>query len=213
MNWLDGVHPSWSEIFAEHSNLIESIANEIQDEIFCPTKQNVFRAFTYPLDDIKVVIFGQDPYPNPIHACGLAFSVPPEVKQLPKSLSNIFKELQSDVGGDLRSSGDLTDWARQGVALVNRVLTVPAGASGGHRHLGWQQLTDHVAQRLAERGVIAILWGNDARELERYFPENFRLSSVHPSPLSAHRGFFGSRPFSKANQLLLSQGKKAIDWL
>jgi uracil-DNA glycosylase len=213
MKWMDGIHPSWRELFEKHESLISKIEDSIADEPFCPSPEKVFRAFTYPFEQVKVVIFGQDPYPNPNYACGLAFSVPTEVNVLPQSLANIFKELQSDLGGELRLSGDLSDWSEQGVALINRVLTVPVGESGGHRRIGWQIFTNDIAQELAARGVVAILWGNDAKELEAYFPESMRISSVHPSPLSAYRGFFGSRPFSKANQLLLSRGEKAIDWL
>jgi len=213
MTWLEVVHPSWDEIFKPHLSLIEQIEDQLSRLEIAPTHDLVFRAFSRPLDEMKVVIFGQDPYPNANHACGLAFSVPTQLVRLPQSLLNIFSELHSDLGGPLRTSGDLSDWFRQGVGLVNRVLTVEAGLIGSHNKLGWQQLTDSVARELGDREVVAILWGNQARQLEKHFPLHRRISSAHPSPLSAYRGFFGSRPFSKANELLAERGAKPINWL
>ncbi|MBC7463214.1 MAG: uracil-DNA glycosylase [Actinobacteria bacterium] len=213
MTWLDVVHPSWNQVFTPHLELIQRVESQISKSDICPSGDLVFRAFSAPLSEMKVVVFGQDPYPNVNQACGLAFAVPTNVHPLPKSLLNIFSELQHDLGGTLRTNGDLSDWANQGVGLINRVLTVPIGNIGAHSNSGWQELTDGVARILGERGVVAILWGNHARQLEKYFPPNQRISSSHPSPLSAYRGFFGSRPFSRANQLLAVRDELAIDWL
>lgn len=213
MTWFDQVHPSWNEVLNDHRPFIEETEKYLAHKPICPPGDLVLRAFSYPLATTKIVIFGQDPYPDATKACGLAFSVPSSVRPLPQSLKNIFRELHEDIGGNIRTNGDLTDWSNHGVALINRVLTVPEGSSDGHRDIGWQRVTDSVAQVLAERGCVAILWGNNARELAKYFPKGNCISSAHPSPLSAHRGFFGSRPFSKANQLLVSQGEQAIDWL
>lgn len=213
MTWLEAVHPSWNEVFKPHLALIERIESQISRSDISPPYDLVFRAFSRPLEEMKVVIFGQDPYPNRNQACGLAFSVPAQMQRLPQSLSNIFSELHADVGGDVRTNGDLSDWFTQGVGLVNRVLTVGEGKIGSHRALGWQELTDEVASVLSDRKVNAILWGNHARQLEKYFPRHQRISSAHPSPLSAYRGFFGSQPFSKANELLKEQGVSTIEWL
>ena len=213
MRWLESIDASWQTVFQPFNSLISKIETELSDIPINPTHDLVLRAFKSPIDRIKVVIFGQDPYPTLGHATGLAFSVPSNTKPLPKSLQNIFHELQKDLGGELRTDGDLSDWDRQGVALINRILTLPIGVSGGHRDFGWQQLTSAVASALGERDVVAILWGNSAQELISYFNPTLTLTSPHPSPLSAHRGFFGSRPFSRANQLLESQSNPAIDWL
>ena len=213
MSWLDQVHPSWNEILSVHELFIEETEESLAVSSICPPRELILRAFSYPLGDTKIAIFGQDPYPDIANACGLAFSVPTSDWPLPPSLANIFRELHEDIGGESRTDGDLSDWTRQGVALINRVLTVPEGKSGGHRNIGWQRVTDSVAETLGEMGCIAILWGNFARELEKYFPIESRISSAHPSPLSAYKGFYGSRPFSKANQLLVSQGEQVIDWL
>ena len=213
MNWLKNVDPSWDEVLYPHASLILEIENRVRGHSINPSLELVFRAFSFPIKDTKVVIFGQDPYPTLGHATGLAFSVPSEIRRLPLSLKNIFLELHDDIGGELRANGDLSDWASQGVALINRILTVPVGVSQGHRDLGWQPVLDSVAKALGERGVIAILWGNYAQQLSSYFDPAFTILSAHPSPLSAYRGFFGSHPFSKTNQLLESKSKQAIDWL
>jgi uracil-DNA glycosylase len=157
------------------------------------------------------VFFGQDPYPKKGHAHGLAFSVSSSVSPLPASLRNIYSELKEDLG-ITRSDGDLSDWVNQGVMLINRVLTTEVGKSMAHDNLGWQAVTETVAQLLGERDVIAVLWGNSALQLKRYFPENSVVASVHPSPLSAYRGFFGSKPFSQVNDKLALKGYPAISW-
>ncbi len=212
MTFLDAVHPEWREALKEAGPKIEEIENSLSGKKFNPVPENVFRAFQYPLSETRVVIFGQDPYPTSSHAMGLAFSVPKAVRPLPQSLINIFHELHDDIGCEIPASGDLTPWADQGVALINRILTVPPGQSGGHSTLGWQGITDEVARILGKRDVIAILWGNYAYQLAPYFDAGSVISSPHPSPLSAHRGFFGSKPFSKTNQLLANKSRRVIDW-
>jgi len=208
---FDQLHPEWQSELARHKGLIESIDQFIQDREIAPTYDRVFRALSDPIASTKVVIFGQDPYPKKGHAHGLAFSVDDSVTPLPASLRNIFKELKSDVGID-RIEGDLSDWCEQGVMLINRVLTTDAGQSLAHAQLGWQEVTNSVARVLGNRGVLAVLWGNSALELKSYFVENNVIASVHPSPLSAYRGFFGSKPFSQVNDKLALKGYSAISW-
>ena len=212
MKILEGVHPEWLAALEGVREDIERIESVLESLAFNPQPENIFRALRAPLFEVSVVIFGQDPYPNPSHAMGLAFSVPSNVRPLPPSLANIFLELHEDIGCTIPSSGDLTPWTKQGVALINRVLTVPKWRSGGHANLGWQKITNEIAKVLGEHDVIAILWGNYAQQLAPYFRAGNVIASVHPSPLSAYRGFFGSKPFSKANQLLASKSRRAIDW-
>ena len=177
-----------------------------------PEKENIFKALRLcPLATLKVVILGQDPYPTKGHAHGLAFSVDSSVSPLPASLRNIYKELNEDLG-ITRSDGDLSNWVNQGVMLINRVLTTEVGQSMAHDSLGWQAVTETVAQILGERDVIAVLWGNSALQLKKYFPEESVVASVHPSPLSAYRGFFGSQPFSQVNTKLALKGLPAVVW-
>ena len=188
--------------------------NEIQTQIgdnFQPSAEKIFAAFQIPIKDVKVLIVGQDPYPNPDHAMGLAFSVPSSVSKLPPSLLNIFKELKSDLGVN-RSNGDLTDWVDQGVMLLNRTLTIGKAGTQSHLDLGWQLFTSQVIEILADRGVKAILWGKQAQSFEKLFPGNNFISSAHPSPLSAYRGFFGSKPFSSINIMLKDEGLAPINW-
>ena len=158
-----------------------------------------------------MVIFGQDPYPTKGHADGLAFSVANNVSPLPPSLRNIFKELSTDCGVT-RTGGDLSDWFDQGVMLINRILTTNTGSSLTHADIGWKEITDSVAEELGKHNVVAILWGKSAGELLEYFPEDCRIQSAHPSPLSAYRGFFGSKPFSRCNNILVAHGKTPIRW-
>lgn len=212
MRILEGVHPEWIQALENVLTEIERIENSLRGTAFNPAPENIFKALHKPLSQVSVVIFGQDPYPTPSHAMGLAFSVPKDISPLPKTLANIFRELHDDIGCDIPSSGDLTPWVNQGVALVNRILTVPQGKSGGHVKLNWQVVTNEIARVLGEREVVAILWGNYAQELGPYFKTESIISSAHPSPLSAYRGFFGSKPFSKTNQLLARRSQRAIDW-
>lgn len=178
---------------------------------FQPDRESVFFAFAVPIEEVKVLIVGQDPYPNSEHAMGLAFSVPSSVSKFPPSLTNIFKELKSDLG-IVRTNGDLTDWTKQGVMLLNRSLTIGSDGRETHKDLGWEVFTKQVIEILAKRGVKAILWGRQAQSFQSYFfPGNY-ISSVHPSPLSAYRGFFGSKPFSAVNKMLERDNLSPINW-
>ena len=181
---------------------------------YLPAGPHVLRAFERPLDAVRVLIVGQDPYPTPGHAVGLSFSVAPDTQPVPRSLANIFTELEADLGLPRPSSGDLTPWADQGVLLLNRVLTVTPGEPGSHRGRGWEDVTARAISALVERGgpLVAILWGRDARGLVPHLPGIACVESPHPSPLSARNGFFGSRPFSRANDLLARQGADPVDW-
>jgi uracil-DNA glycosylase len=208
---FDQLHPDWQFELKEHKELIERIDHEIKLQEISPSYDRVFRALSSSLDSTKVVIFGQDPYPTKGHAHGLAFSVDSKVSPLPASLRNIFKELESDLNVK-RSDGDLSDWCDQGVMLVNRVLTTKTGLSLAHEKLGWQEITESVAKILGQRKVVAVLWGSTALQLKSFFQDDLVVSSVHPSPLSAYRGFFGSRPFSQVNERLILQGRDPITW-
>ena len=181
---------------------------------YLPAGQHVLRAFRRPFADVRVLVVGQDPYPTPGHAVGLSFSVAPGVRPLPRSLTNIFTELQSDVGVPAPTDGDLSPWSEQGVLLLNRVLTVSAGAPGSHRGKGWEAVTEQAIRALVARGgpLVAVLWGRDAQNLRPLLQDVPCVASPHPSPLSASRGFFGSRPFSRVNALLERQGAAPVDW-
>jgi uracil-DNA glycosylase len=181
---------------------------------YLPAGDQVLRAFSTPLAEVRVLIVGQDPYPTPGHAVGLSFSVSPETRPLPRSLQNIFRELTEDLGVPRPSTGDLTPWTQQGVMLLNRVLTVQPGSPGSHRGQGWEAITDRAIAALVERGgpLVAVLWGRDAQNLRPALGTVPVVMSAHPSPMSADRGFFGSRPFSRVNDLLAQQGADAIEW-
>ena len=191
-------------------NLLEQISKNLKSS-FIPEQQSIFRALQVPPEKVKVVIVGQDPYPNTKHAMGLAFSIPGGVAPLPKSLKNIFTELNNDLAID-RSNGDLSDWANQGVLLLNRSLTVEPGKSDSHSNFGWQDFTEMIIQAAANNGALAILWGNEAQKVSDLFADVDVFKSVHPSPLSAYRGFFGSKPFSKVNKRLQEKGLTPIKW-
>jgi uracil-DNA glycosylase len=208
---FDQLHPEWQEELERHKDLIDSIDLFLRKREIAPSPDLVFRALSNPIASTKVVIFGQDPYPTQGHAHGLAFSVEASVSPLPPSLRNIYKELYSDLA-ILRTLGDLGDWQEQGVMLINRILSTEVGQSMAHSKLGWQEVTETVAQALGKRNVIAVLWGNTALELKKYFNPEDVVSSVHPSPLSAHRGFFGSSPFSQVNAKLVAKGFQEITW-
>ncbi len=181
---------------------------------YLPSGANVLRAFTQPFEAVRVLIVGQDPYPTPGHPVGLSFSVEPDVRPIPRSLQNIYRELGSDLGLATPSNGDLSPWARHGVLLLNRVLTVAPGAPGSHRGKGWEAVTEQAIRALVGRGtpLVAILWGRDAATLKPLLGSVPSIESAHPSPMSADRGFFGSRPFSRANALLVEQGGEPVDW-
>jgi uracil-DNA glycosylase len=199
---------SWHEFV--DLDLLAQISKNLTSS-FIPEQQSIFRALQIPPDQVKVVIVGQDPYPNPKHAMGLAFSIPAGVAPLPKSLKNIFTELNNDLAID-RSNGDLSDWVNQGVLLLNRSLTVEPGKSDSHSNLGWQDFTEKIIQAAANNGALAILWGNEAQKVSNLFAATDVFKSAHPSPLSAYRGFFGSTPFSKVNKRLIEKGLIPIKW-
>ncbi len=189
-------------------------ADERSGHVVLPATPDVLRAFARPLAEVRVLVVGQDPYPTPGHAMGLSFSVQPHVRPLPRSLANLFTELVADTGVAPPTSGDLSPWADQGVMLLNRVLTVRAGEPGSHRGQGWEAVTDRAIAALVERGgpLVAVLWGRDAQTLRPALGATPVVASAHPSPLSARRGFFGSRPFSAVNELLRAQGAEPVDW-
>ncbi len=200
----------WRELLPSTIPILAKLEKEIDFSNSVPSKDLIFRAFECDPRDVSVVIFGQDPYPNDDHAMGLAFSVKNDVEKLPPSLRNIFSELNDDIGGTPPQKGDLTYLSSQGVMLLNRGLTLDLRSKTSH--LLWHQFTDEVAQVLAKLGAVGVFWGKQAQELARFFPENKRIVGVHPSPLSAYRGFFGSKPFSAVNKILLSENKKPIAW-
>ena len=207
------LHPSWAQILQDFLPLLDEIEKSLLDKTYLPSHENVMKALSLDLDKCKVLIVGQDPYPRMEHAMGLSFSVPMEVKKIPPTLQNIFKELHSDLGVAQPINGDLSHWHEQGVVMLNRTLTCEVGASNSHTNLGWSQITDRCAQALGERGAIAILWGKNAAELVKFFAPDKVIASAHPSPLSAYRGFFGSKPFSCANRLLMRDGRAEIAWI
>jgi len=213
------IDPGWAQALAPVSGTITVVGDFLRSEItagrgYLPTGDNVLRAFSQPFDQVRVLIVGQDPYPTPGHPVGLSFSVDPQVRPLPRSLSNIFRELVDDVGVPPPSSGDLSPWASRGVLLLNRVLTVSPGKPGSHRGKGWEEVTAHAISALVQRDqpLVAILWGRDAQTLTPLLGSTPIVASVHPSPLSAYGGFFGSKPFSRVNEHLKSLGAQPIDW-
>ncbi len=215
----DLVDPGWAAALAPVEDRIAALGDFLRAEVaagrgYLPAGENVLRAFTQPLADVRVLVVGQDPYPTPGHPIGLSFAVAPQVRPLPRSLQNIFRELRDDLDCPQPSNGDLTPWTRQGVLLLNRVLTVAPGASASHRDKGWEEVTDAAIRALVARGgpLVAILWGRDAQTLRPLLGDVPRIESVHPSPMSADRGFFGSRPFSRANELLVARGGTPVDW-
>lgn len=213
------VHPSWAQALAPVESVVAGLGEFLRAEVaagrgYLPAGPHVLRAFAQPLDQVRVLIVGQDPYPTPGHPIGLSFAVAPTVRPIPRSLTNIYQELTADVGVPMPTNGDLTPWADQGVLLLNRVLTVRPGAPASHRSKGWEEVTACAIGALVARGgpLVAILWGRDARGLAPMLGSVPRVESAHPSPLSASSGFFGSRPFSRANDLLARQGADPIDW-
>jgi uracil-DNA glycosylase len=220
------IDPDWAAALEPVAGRIAAMGDFLRAEIaagrrYLPAGENVLRAFTQPFGAVRVLIMGQDPYPTPGHAVGLSFSVAPTVRRLPPSLLNIFREYSDDLGYPTPSSGDLVPWSERGVLLLNRVLTVRPGQPGSHRGLGWEEVTEQAIRALAARQrpdgegrapLVAILWGRDARNLAPLLDGVPLIESAHPSPNSADRGFFGSRPFSRANRLLEQQGAPPIDW-
>jgi uracil-DNA glycosylase len=213
------IAPDWADALSEGQPTLTALGDFLRAEHAAgrptlPAGEDILRAFRQPMADVRVLILGQDPYPTPGHPIGMAFAVDRAVRPVPRSLANIYRELRDDLGIEPAAHGDLSSWTRSGVLLLNRVLTVRPGTPGSHRGKGWESFTALAIERLAARGgpLVAILWGNDAQTARKLLGDVPVIASVHPSPLSASRGFFGSRPFSRANELLVEQGAEPIDW-
>ncbi|AYJ49385.1 uracil-DNA glycosylase [Rhodococcus sp. P1Y] len=218
------VEQGWAAALEPVQDRITAMGDMLRTELregreYLPSGENVLRAFTRPFDRVRVLIVGQDPYPTPGHAVGLSFSVAPDVRPIPRSLANIFKEYSDDLGFPTPATGDLSPWADRGVLLLNRVLTVEPGAAASHRKKGWEAVTEQAIRALVARneredsaGLVAVLWGRDAATLVPMLGDTPTIQSAHPSPLSASRGFFGSKPFSRVNELLVAGGHDPVDW-
>ncbi|MFE2911654.1 uracil-DNA glycosylase [Kitasatospora indigofera] len=213
------VEPGWAAALQPVAGQVAAMGDFLRAEIaagrtYLPSGPNVLRAFQQPFEAVRVLIVGQDPYPTPGHAVGLSFSVAPEVRPIPASLVNIYQEYGQDLGLPQPSNGDLTPWTEQGVLLLNRALTTAPRKPAAHRGKGWEEVTEQAIKALVARGgpLVAILWGRDARNLRPLLGEVPAVESAHPSPYSANSGFFGSRPFSRANELLARQGAQPVDW-
>lgn len=211
--------PDWAEALQPVAADIAALGERLRAETaagrgYLPAGDRVLRAFQRPMADVRVLIVGQDPYPTPGHPIGLSFAVDAHVRPIPRSLGNIYRELEADLGIPPVAHGDLSAWTSQGVLLLNRVLTVAPGAPASHRGWGWERVTEHAIRALVDRAqpLVAILWGKDAANLRPLLGDTAIVASPHPSPLSASRGFFGSRPFSRANELLVERGGAPIDW-
>ncbi|MDO9379575.1 MAG: uracil-DNA glycosylase [Nocardioidaceae bacterium] len=213
------VAPDWAEALDPVAGTMAEMGEFLRAEVaagrgYLPAGDRVLRAFEEPMASVRVLLVGQDPYPTPGHPVGLSFSVAPDVRPVPKSLGNIFTEMESDLGIARPTSGDLSPWTQQGVLLLNRVLTVQPGESGSHRRKGWERVTERAIEALVARSqpLVALLWGRDAQSLKPMLGQTPVVESVHPSPLSASRGFFGSRPFSQVNEHLVRLGADPVDW-
>lgn len=217
------IDPSWKEVLSDEfekpyfAELVGKVKESYRTKDVWPKGQNIFNAFNKcKFDQLRVVILGQDPYPTPGHAHGLCFSVEESVRPFPKSLINIFKEITNDLDLPIPENGSLERWAEQGVFLLNTVLTVNAGEPNSHSKFGWQVFTDTVIKTVSDKkeGVVFLLWGAQAQKKIDLIDQTKHhiLKSVHPSPLSAHRGFFGCKHFSKTNEILISQSKEPIIW-
>jgi uracil-DNA glycosylase len=213
------VDPGWAAALEPVASDVAAMGEFLRSEVaagrgYLPAGDRVLRAFTQPLEAVRVLVVGQDPYPTPGHPVGLSFSVAPDVRPLPRSLQNILTEYEADLGLPRPSNGDLTPWTRNGVLLLNRVLTVQPGKPGSHRGKGWEAVTDAAIAALVARDepLVAVLWGRDAQSLRPALADVPTIVSAHPSPMSADRGFFGSRPFSRANAYLDELGEGPVDW-
>ncbi|WJX99138.1 uracil-DNA glycosylase [Curtobacterium sp. 458] len=213
------VDPGWAAALAPVEDDVHRMGAWLRAEVaagrpYLPAGADVLRAFRDPFDDVRVLVLGQDPYPTPGHPIGLSFAVDPEVRPVPRSLANIYAELRDDLGVEPPAHGDLRAWSSRGVLLLNRVLTVRAGDAGSHRGKGWEAVTDQAVRALVARGapLVAVLWGAQAATVRPLLGDTPVVASAHPSPLSARRGFFGSRPFSQVNELLVAQGAEPVDW-
>jgi uracil-DNA glycosylase len=213
------VETGWAQALEPVAERITEMGDFLRAEVaagrrYLPAGENVLRAFQQPFHQVRVLIMGQDPYPTPGHPVGLSFSVAPETRPIPKSLINIYHEYAEDLGFPLPANGDLSPWTEQGVLLLNRALTVMPGKPNSHQGKGWEEVTEQAIRALAARDepMVAILWGRNARNLRPLLGQVPAIESAHPSPMSAANGFFGSRPFSRANALLEQQGAAPVDW-
>lgn len=213
------VDPGWATALAPVEDDVHRMGAWLRDEVaagrpYLPAGSDVLRAFRDPFEDVRVLVLGQDPYPTPGHPIGLSFAVDPDVRPVPRSLANVYRELRDDLGVEPPDHGDLRAWSARGVLLLNRVLTVRAGAAGSHRGKGWEAVTDQAVRALVARGgpLVAVLWGAQAATVRPLLGDTPVVASAHPSPLSASRGFFGSRPFSQVDDLLVAQGSEPVDW-
>ena len=215
----ESLDPGWADALAPVADRIAAMGEFLRAEVaagrtYLPAGKNILRAFEQPFADVRVLIVGQDPYPTPGHPIGLCFAVERDVRPIPRSLQNIYRELRDDVGVEPPAHGDLTPWTQHGILLLNRCLTVRPGAPASHRGKGWEEVTDQAIRALVARGMplVAILWGRDAQTLKPLLGGTPTIESAHPSPMSADRGFFGSKPFSRANELLATQGAEQVNW-
>ena len=209
---FQSVHPSWFPILEPLQDEVISTFEVVSKGQFIPAIDRILAPLSTPVDEVKVVIVGQDPYPNAEYADGFAFSVQTDVRPFPASLINIFKELESDLGTPLPADGNLERWSRQGVLLINRTLTTIPGESHAHQRSGWMAITEVIIREVASKGAVGILWGGNAQQMSDYFDDSRVIKSAHPSPLSAYRGFFGSKPFSQCNAMLVENGNTVITW-
>lgn len=209
---FQSVHSSWFSILEPLEDSILATFDVVGKGEYIPTVDRILAPLSTSLDEVKVVIVGQDPYPNADYADGYAFSVRTEVSPLPASLVNIFKELESDLGTSMPADGNLERWSRQGVLLINRTLTTVPGESHAHQRSGWMAITEVIIREVASKGAVGILWGGNAQQMSDYFDSSRVIKSAHPSPLSSYRGFFGSKPFSQCNEMLAQAGKTQISW-
>jgi len=209
---FEPIHPSWNSVLEPLTGAIVTTFEKIASGDYIPSIDRIFAPLSNPLNEVKVVIVGQDPYPRAENADGFAFSVRPEVSPMPASLVNIFKELESDLGTAMPNNGNLERWSQQGVLLINRTLTTIPGESHAHQRSGWMEITEAIIREVASKGAVGILWGGNAQQMSDYFDDSRVIKSAHPSPLSAYRGFFGSKPFSQCNEMLTAMGKSPVSW-
>ena len=215
----ESLDPGWADALAPVADRIAAMGEFLRGEVaagrtYLPAGKHILRAFEQPFADVRVLVVGQDPYPTPGHPIGLCFAVERDVRPIPRSLQNIHRELRADVGVEPPPHGDLTSWTEHGILLLNRCLTVRPGAPASHRGKGWEDVTDQAIKALVARGapLVAILWGRDAQTLKPLLGATPTVESAHPSPMSADRGFFGSKPFSRTNALLAAQGAEQVNW-
>jgi uracil-DNA glycosylase len=213
------VDAEWAAALDPVAGQVSAMGEFLRTEVaagrsYLPAGDRILRAFERPMGQVKVLVVGQDPYPTPGHPIGLSFAVDRHVRPIPRSLANIYRELLADTGITAPQHGDLTAWSDQGVLLLNRVLTVQPGKPASHRGKGWEPVTEQAIRALVARGgpLVAVLWGKDAQNLRPLLGDTPVIESAHPSPMSADRGFFGSRPFSRVNRSLVEQGGEPVDW-